>query len=98
VAERNEARQGNREVAWRPQSQNPRNINNVENPQPNQNNGPTRGRFASRGRKRGEDPRDSRITIQETRTSIVSIMEEGIAPKGAQKPRRTSQEFNKRKL
>jgi hypothetical protein len=48
--------------------------------------------------KGGEDPRDSRITIQETRTSIVSIMEEGIAPKGAQKPRRTSQEFNKRKL
>jgi hypothetical protein len=45
-----------------------------------------------------EDPRDSRITTQETRISIVSIMEEGIALKGAQKPRRTSQEFSKRKL
>jgi hypothetical protein len=37
-----------------------------------------------------EDTRDSRITTQETRTSIVSIMEKDIAPKGAQKPRRTS--------
>jgi cytochrome b involved in lipid metabolism len=35
VAERNEAQQGNREMTWRSQSQNPRNINNVENPQPN---------------------------------------------------------------
>jgi hypothetical protein len=32
VAERNEARQGNREMMLRPQFQNPRNINNVENP------------------------------------------------------------------
>jgi hypothetical protein len=38
VAERNEARQGNREMTWRAQSQNPRYINNVENPQPDQNN------------------------------------------------------------
>jgi hypothetical protein len=45
-----------------------------------------------------EDPRDSQITTQETRISIGSIMEEDIAPKGAQKPRRTSQEFSKRKL
>jgi hypothetical protein len=45
-----------------------------------------------------EDPRDSRITTQETRISIVSIMEEDIALKGAQKPRRTSQEFSKEKL
>jgi hypothetical protein len=45
-----------------------------------------------------EDPRDSRITTQETRTSIVGIMEEDIAPKGAQKPRRTSRESSKRKL
>jgi hypothetical protein len=44
-----------------------------------------------------EDHRDSRITTQETRT-IVSIMEEDIAPKGAQTPRRTSREFSKRKL
>jgi hypothetical protein len=45
-----------------------------------------------------EDPRDSRITIQKTHTSIVSIMEEDTVLKGAQKPRRTSQEFSKRKL
>jgi hypothetical protein len=38
-----------------------------------------------------EDPRDSRITTQETHISIVSIMEEDIALKGAQKPKRTSQ-------
>jgi methionyl-tRNA formyltransferase len=29
VAERNEVRQGNREMTWRPQSQNPRSINNM---------------------------------------------------------------------
>jgi hypothetical protein len=46
----------------------------------------------------GEDPRDSQITIQEIRTSIVSTMEEDIAPKGAQKPRRISWEFSKRRL
>jgi hypothetical protein len=45
-----------------------------------------------------EDPRDSRITTQETHISIVSIMEEVIALKGSQKARRTSQEFSKRKL
>jgi hypothetical protein len=57
VAERNKARQGNREMTWRPQSQNPRNINNVENPQPNQNNRPsTRGGFAPSGRGRGRGP------------------------------------------
>jgi hypothetical protein len=44
VAERNAARQCNREMAWRPQSQNPQNINNMENPQPDQNN-----RLATRG-------------------------------------------------
>jgi hypothetical protein len=99
VAERNEARQGNREMTWRPQSQNPRNINNVENPQPDQNSRPrTRGIFAPRGRGRGKHPRDSQITNQETRTFIVSTMEEDIAPKGAQKPRRISREFSKRKL
>jgi hypothetical protein len=31
-----------------------------------------------------EDPRDSRITTQKTRTSIVSIMEEDTTLKGAQ--------------
>jgi hypothetical protein len=34
VVERNEARQWNREMTWRPQSQNPRNMNNMENLQP----------------------------------------------------------------
>jgi hypothetical protein len=57
VAERNEARQGNREMTWRPQFQNPQNINNVENPQPNQNNRPnTRGGFTPMGRGRGRGP------------------------------------------
>jgi hypothetical protein len=57
VAERNEARQGNREMTWRPQFQNPRNINNVENPQSNQDKRPsTRGGFAPRGRGRGRGP------------------------------------------
>jgi hypothetical protein len=45
----------------------------------------------------GEDPRDSQITIQEIRTSTANIMEEDITPKGAQKPRRISQEFSKRR-
>jgi hypothetical protein len=35
-----------------------------------------------------EDPRDSRITTQKTRTSIVSIMGEDTTLKGAQKPRK----------
>jgi hypothetical protein len=57
VAEQNEARQGNREMTWRSQSQNPRNINNVENPQPDQNSRlSTRGGFAPRGRGRGRGP------------------------------------------
>jgi hypothetical protein len=45
-----------------------------------------------------EGLQDSRITIQGTRTSVVSIMEEGTTLKGAQKPRRTSREFSKKKL
>jgi hypothetical protein len=45
-----------------------------------------------------EDPRDSRIITQKIRTYIVSIMEEDTILKGAQKPRRTSQEFSKRAL
>jgi hypothetical protein len=57
VAERNEVRQGNREMTWRVQSQNPRNVNNVENPQPDQNSRPsTREGFAPRGRGRGRGP------------------------------------------
>jgi hypothetical protein len=71
VAERNKARQGNREMMWRPQFQNPQNINNVENPQPNQNNRPiTRGGFAPKGRGRGplkltnHNPRDPYFCCQ----------------------------------
>jgi hypothetical protein len=44
-----------------------------------------------------EDPRDSRTTTQKTRTSIVSIMGEDTALKGAQKPRKTWQESSKKK-
>jgi hypothetical protein len=57
VVERNQARQGNRGTTWRPQFQTPRNINNVENPQFNQDNRPnTIGCFSSRGRGRGRGP------------------------------------------
>jgi hypothetical protein len=57
VAERNEARQGDRGTGWRPHFQTPRNINNVENPQFNQDNRPSiRGGLASRGRGRGRGP------------------------------------------
>jgi hypothetical protein len=44
------------------------------------------------------DLQDSRITIQGTCTSIVSIMEEGTTLKDAQKPRITSRESSKKKL
>jgi hypothetical protein len=44
-----------------------------------------------------EDPRNSQIITQEIHTSTANITEEVIALKGAQKPRRTSLEFGKRK-
>jgi hypothetical protein len=44
-----------------------------------------------------EDPRGSRITTPKTHTSIANIMEEGIARKDAQKPRKTWKEFSKKK-
>jgi hypothetical protein len=54
VVERNEARQGNTGTMWRLHFQNPRNINNVENPQFTQDNRPnTRGGHTPRGRGRG---------------------------------------------
>jgi hypothetical protein len=63
VAKRNEARQGNIEMTWRPQSQNPRNINNVENPPSDQNSRQsTRGGFTSRGRGRGRGRGTPRLT------------------------------------
>jgi hypothetical protein len=55
-------------MMWRPQFQNPRNINNVENPQFDQNNRPsTRGGFAHRGRRRGRGP--SKLTNHNPRDS-----------------------------
>jgi hypothetical protein len=90
VAERNQQRQGNRGIAWRSHYQNPQNINNVENPQFNQHSKPcTRGGFAYRGRGRGRGPPKFRIMTQMTHTSTANIMEEAIAPKRAQKPKRT---------
>jgi hypothetical protein len=56
VDERNEARQGNREMTWRAPSQHLRNVNNVGNPQPEQSNRPsTRGGFKSQ--RKGERKR-----------------------------------------
>jgi hypothetical protein len=46
---------------------------------------------------RKEDPRNSQTTIQEIHTSTISITEEDIVPKDAQKPRRILPEFSKRK-
>jgi hypothetical protein len=84
VAERNEARQGNREMTCRAPPQHPRNVNNVENSQPEQSIRPsTRGGFNPRGRGEVEYPQDSRTTTQKILTSIASIMGGAIAPKGA---------------
>jgi hypothetical protein len=99
VAERNEARQGNREMTWRPQSRIHKtstmskilSLARTTDQAQEEDSHPGEG-------EEEEDSRDSRITTQRTRTSIVSIMEEDTTLKGAQKPRRTSQEFNKRKL
>jgi hypothetical protein len=44
-----------------------------------------------------EDPRDSLTITQKILTSIASIMGGAIALKGAQKQRRTWQEFSKRR-
>jgi hypothetical protein len=44
-----------------------------------------------------EDPQHSRTTTQKILTYIASIMGGAIAPKGAQKRRKTWQEFSKRK-
>jgi hypothetical protein len=44
-----------------------------------------------------EDPQSSQTITQEIHTSTANITEEVIAPKGAQKPRRTLLEFSKRK-
>jgi hypothetical protein len=50
------------------------------------------------GEEEGEvDPRNSQTITKEIHTSTANITEEVTVPKGAQKPRRTSLEFNKRK-
>jgi hypothetical protein len=70
----------------------------VENPQSNQNNRPsTRGGFAPKGTGRGRGPLKLTNLTQEIHTFTANITEEVIAPKGAQKPRRTLLEFSKRK-
>jgi hypothetical protein len=99
VAERNEARQGNREMTWRPQSQNPRTSTTWKILSLTKTTDRTQEEDLHPGEGEGEeDPRDSRITIQGICTSNVSTMKEVIAPKGAQKPRRISREFSKRRL
>jgi hypothetical protein len=76
VAEQNQARQGNSGMTWRPHSQNPRNINNVECPQFNQDNRPsTRGGFAPRGRGRGRGP--PRITNHNSRDTCFYCVYHG---------------------
>jgi hypothetical protein len=45
-----------------------------------------------------EDPRDSRTITRKALTSIARIMGGATAPKGAQKQRKTWQEFSKKKL
>jgi hypothetical protein len=98
VAERNEARQGNREMTCRPQSQNSRNINNVEILSPIRTTDQTQEEDLHLGEGEGEeDPRNSRTTTQEIHTSTVNITEEVIAPKDAQKPRRILPEFSKKR-
>jgi hypothetical protein len=87
VAERNEVRQGNRGTMWRPHFQNPRNINNVENPQFNQDNRPsTRGGLACRGRGRGREP--PKIKNHDPKDPYFCCQED-ITPKRSQKLKRT---------
>jgi hypothetical protein len=57
---------------------------------------PKEGSFPEEGGEE-EDPRDLRTITRKILTSIASIMGGATAPKGAQKRRRTWQEFNKKK-
>jgi hypothetical protein len=98
VAERNEAKQDNREMTWRAQSQNPRNVNNVENPQPDQNNRPSaRGGFAPRERGRGRGPPRLMNHNPKDPYFYCQYHGRGTTLKGAQKPRKTWQESSKKK-
>jgi hypothetical protein len=84
VAERNEARQGHREMNWRPQfiihetSTTWKILSLTRTTDQAQEEDSYLGEGGEE-----EDPRDSRITTQGTRTSIVSIMEEDTTLKGA---------------
>jgi hypothetical protein len=96
VAERNEARQGNGDMTWRAPPQHPRNVNNVGNQNKATGQAPGEDSTPEEGEE-AEDPQHSRTTTQKILTSIASIMGGAIAPKGAQKQRRTWQEFSKRR-
>jgi hypothetical protein len=59
-------------MTWRAQSQNPRNVNNVENPQSDHNNRPSaRGGFAPRGRGRGRGP--PRLTNHKPKRPVLLL-------------------------
>jgi hypothetical protein len=62
IAETNEARQGNRGTTWRPHSQTPGNINNVQNPQFHQEIDQAQ-EVVLRQEEWEEDPRKFRIMI-----------------------------------
>jgi hypothetical protein len=111
VAKRNEARQGNQEMTWKPQFQNPRisttwkipslirTIDQAQEEALHPGDGEREGEGEKEGEGEGEeDPRNSQTITQEIHTSTVNITEEVIAPKGAQKPRRTLLEFSKRAM
>jgi hypothetical protein len=98
VAERNEARKGNREMTWRAQSQNPRNVNNVKNPQPEQNSRPsTRGGFAPRGRGRGRGPPRLMNHNPKDPFFYCQYHGRGHSTEGCPETKKTWQEFNKKR-
>jgi hypothetical protein len=67
-----------------------RNLNKATGQAPGEGSIPEEGGEA-------EDPPHSRTTTQKILTSIASIMGGAIEPKGAQKRKRTWEEFSKRK-
>jgi hypothetical protein len=98
VAERNEARQGNREMMWRPQSKIHETSIMWKIPSLIRTTDQAQEGSLHPGEGEGEeDPRNSRTITQEIHTSTANITEEVITPKGAQKPRRTLLKFSKRK-
>jgi hypothetical protein len=98
VAERNEARQGNKRTVWIPHFQNPRKINNMENPQFDPDNRPsTRGGHASRGRGRGRGP--PKLTNHNPRDPYFYCQYHGRghSTEGCPETKKNILEFNKRK-